>query len=305
MKIYRSVWAGLLRGVLPTVVMLACQGVAAQKAVTVEGEYVLRSDGTVTVAQAKSIALERAKIEALAAEFGTIVSQTNLTVVRNETGAERGSVSQSELLSLGGSEVMGEWIETIGEPEYKIHFEDDMLIIEVKVRGRARRLEAAKADFVARLLRNCTDDGCESSEFVDGNSFYLHFITPVSGYLSVYLVDENLNAYCLLPDRYDEDGVFHVKAGRDYVLFSEEYARKNGMSGAVEEYVFTAEGELEHNALYVLFSPNKFVKAVDRETSERLPRELSYKELQGWMADRRKHDPEFCVEKKLVTIRKM
>ena len=77
------------------------------------------------------------------------------------------------------------------------------------------------------------------------------------------------------------------------------------MSGTVEEYVFTAEGELEHNALYVLFSPNKFVKAVDRETSERLPRELSYKELQGWMADRRKHDPEFCVEKKLVTIRKM
>ncbi len=301
----QGVWAGLLRGVLPTIIMFVCQTVEAQKTVTVEGEYVLRSDGTVTVAQAKSIALERAKIEALAAEFGTIVSQTNLTVVRNESGVSGGTVTQSELLSLGGSEVMGEWIETIGEPEYEIYFEGDMLIVDVRVRGRARRLDAAKADFVARLLRNGTDDSCESSDFVDGNSFYLHFLSPVSGYLSVYLVDDDLTAYCLLPDRYDDDGVFHVKAGQEYVLFSEEYVRMNGGSGMVEEYVFTAEKELEHNALYVFFSPNRFVKAIDRETSERLPRELSYKEFQQWMSKRRKHDPELSVEKKLVTIRKM
>ena len=69
----------------------------------------------ISLEEAKRIALERAKIQAIADEFGTIVSQSNTTLVSNRNGE-----SSSDFFSLGGSEVKGEWIETIGQPEYEI-----------------------------------------------------------------------------------------------------------------------------------------------------------------------------------------
>lgn len=68
--------------------------------------------------QAKNIALDRAKIKALADEFGTIVSQTNSTVLTNENGK-----TDNRFFSLSGSEVKGEWLENDGEPQYEILYE--------------------------------------------------------------------------------------------------------------------------------------------------------------------------------------
>ena len=89
--------------------------VFAQKMKTVEGEYTYHAPENVTVEQARRTALDRAMIQALADEFGTIVSQSNATRVENRNGH-----SDIDFLSIGGSEVKGEWIETIGEPIYNI-----------------------------------------------------------------------------------------------------------------------------------------------------------------------------------------
>ena len=86
--------------------------VYAQKLKTVEGEYTYHASENVTLEQAKRTALDRAKIQALADVFGTIVSQYNATQVKNTNGH-----SSIDFTSIGGSEVKGEWIETIGEPE--------------------------------------------------------------------------------------------------------------------------------------------------------------------------------------------
>ncbi|MBO8439386.1 MAG: DUF4384 domain-containing protein [bacterium] len=272
---------------------------AAQPAVPVHGKYRYVSDGNVTVEQAKLTALERAKIEAIAEKFGTLVEQSNATFVKNSAeNSETASVSG--LLSLGSSEVRGEWIETIGTPRFDVSYENGMLVVTAEVRGRAREIKGAKVDFTARLLRGCTDPGCESAEFIDGNSFYLRFSSPVSGFLAVYLVDEGMTAYCLLPDRYAEDGAFRIRAGREYTLFSAAHA-ENGVS--VEEYVFTAGKEVEFNALYILFSPNGFTKADDSFTSELMPRELSFADFSRWLAGVRRHDADLRMKKKIVTIR--
>lgn len=58
----------------------------AQKTKKVCGEYIYYVPTNQSLEQAKAIALDRAKIKALADEFGTIVSQTNSTVITNENG---------------------------------------------------------------------------------------------------------------------------------------------------------------------------------------------------------------------------
>ena len=53
----------------------------AQKVKKVCGEYTYYVPANQSLEQAKNIALDRAKIKALADEFGTVVSQTNSTVI--------------------------------------------------------------------------------------------------------------------------------------------------------------------------------------------------------------------------------
>lgn len=50
----------------------------------VHGEYTYHVPDNVSLEEGKRTALERAKIQALADAFGTLVSQNNSTIVKNE-----------------------------------------------------------------------------------------------------------------------------------------------------------------------------------------------------------------------------
>ena len=76
----------------------------AQKTVTVEASYTYHVPENVTVEQAKTTALERAKVQAIADEFGTLIGQSNSTLVTNENGK-----SDTHFSSIGRSDVNGEW----------------------------------------------------------------------------------------------------------------------------------------------------------------------------------------------------
>ena len=270
----------------------------AQKLKTVEGEYTYHAPENVTMEQAKRTALDRAMIQALADEFGTIVSQSNATRVENQNGQ-----TNIDFLSIGGSEVKGEWIETIGDPIYNIRYEGDMLVVSVKVKGKAREIVSAGIDFQAKVLRNGTDDKFESDQFRSGDDLYLSFTSPVSGYLAVYLVDADNQAYCLLPYRNQTDGIYPVKANQRYLFFNVKEAPQNERS-YVDEYVMTCSRLSEQNHIYVIFSPNQFVKATDNKSNATLPRELKFEDFQRWLTKCRKHDKEMNLRMIPIIIKK-
>lgn len=256
--------------------------VFSQKMKTVEGEYTYHAPENVTLEEAKRTALDRAKIQALADAFGTIVSQTNATHVQNRNGK-----SDIDFLSIGGSEVKGEWIETVGEPQYDISYEQGMLVVKVSVKGKAREIVSTQIDIKAKVLRNGTEDKFESDEFRDGDDLYLSFVSPVSGYLAVYLIDAEQKAYCLLPYRSQTDGIYKVEANRRYLFFNIKEAPMQERQ-YVDEYVMTCSRSSEYNQIYVIFSPQPFAKAADNASAETLPRELKFDELQKWLVKRKK-----------------
>ena len=183
----------------------------AQKTQKVTASYTYYAPENVTLEEAKRTALDRAKISAIADAFGTLVTQSNSTVMTNQNGQ-----TDSRFFSLGGSEVKGEWIETIKEPEYKISYEVDMLIVSVTVSGRIREITSAGIDIVAKVLRNGTEEKFESSEFRSGDDMYLYFQSPVDGYLTVYLLDETTQeVFCLLPYRASGEGAYKIDKNGD------------------------------------------------------------------------------------------
>lgn len=276
----------------------------AQRTEVWRGEYTYRGSLDETPEYAKQKALERAQIKAAEELFGLSITQTNLTNVKNNNGD-----SSIDFTSIGGSDVNGEWIETIGEPEYDLSIDGDFLMVTVKVCGRVREIVFAPVDFSARLLRNGVEDKYEDDEFRDGDDLYLSFQSCVSGYLAVYLLDDSGEAYCLLPYSHMQDGVFQINANQRYLLFSAKHSDELSLN-IVEELYLTCDRDIEHNQVYIIFSPNKFTKVNDDEggldvvTDRILPRHLNNRDFHKWLAKCRKHDKEMRVDKRIITIRK-
>lgn len=284
--------------------LLIALPIFSQTIKTVEGEYTYYAPENVTIEQAKRTAVERAKIQALATEFGTIVSQSSTTSIANINGE-----SSTNVLVLSGSDVKGEWIEDLGEPKVQVNYEGDMLVVTAKVKGKAREILSAGVDFTSKILRNGKEDKFESDDFKNGDDLYLAFQTPAKGYLAVYLVDAENMAYCLLPYRNQTDGIYPVNANQRYLFFCPEEAPE-GERALVDEYALTCERQMEYNYIYVIFSRNQFTKANDAASNKQIdgyagaPRELSYEDFQKWLSKCMKHDAEMNMKKIPIIIKK-
>lgn len=265
---------------------------------TVDGEYTYVVPENVNLDKAKYIALERLKIQLIEEEFGATVSQSNSTLIKNNNGK-----SDVDFVSIGGSEVNGEWIETIGTPRYNIYYEKDMLIVSVKAKGRIREIISTAVDVKSLVLRNGIEDRFESDTFKSGDDLYISFQSPTNGYLVVYLVDTEQRAFCLLPYQNMKEGFFNVEANKRYVLFSTQTAASE-LKPYVDEYTMTCTHDQEINQLYVIFSTSPFVKAIDDKLEKELPRELSNEDFQKWLAKYRTRDTNMVVKKTTITIRK-
>ncbi len=270
----------------------------AQSTKKVEATYVYRAAESVSVEQAKRIALERAQLEVIANTFGTRISQQNTTRVVNRNGK-----SDVDFLNISSSDIQGEWIETIGEPQFDVSFEQEMLIVKCYVRGVIREIMTTAVDISAKLLRNGQEDRFESTEFKSGDDLFLSFCSPIDGYLAVYLLDDDNNAFCLLPYRNQSDGIYRVNANKKYLFFSESAVPIEKRS-VIDEYVMTCERTYETNQIYIVFSPNPFVKANDKDNGDVLPRELDAQNFQKWLAKIRKKDTNLTLQFKQISISK-
>lgn len=277
--------------------LLNLLSISAQKIEKVHGEYTYHVPDNVSLEEGKRIALERAKIQALADAFGTLVSQNNSTIVKNENGK-----SSVDFLSIGGSDVKGEWIETIGDPKFDIFYESNMLTIKVSIDGKAREIKNAAIDLEAKLLRNGTEEKHESDEFRKGDDLYLYFKSPINGYLAVYLLDENTQqVFCLLPYKSSGEPAYKIIHDKPYVFFSCHKAEEN--PSEVDEYTMTCEHSMEQNTIYIVFSPNMFAKAFAEDENIGLPIQLPLKVFQKWLGKCKAKALETQEKKIAITIK--
>lgn len=263
---------------------------------TVTVDYLYQIPENISLDEAKSIALDRAKIQAIADEYGTTVTQSNNTDIVIDNG-----VTTSVFESVGGSELKGEWIETIGEPKYKIITENGMIAVQVSLKGKIREVKNKKIPVKVRTFRNGTDDCNESSKFMAEDAFYMSFNAPANGYLAVYLIDANNQAFCLLPYQRQNEGFFSTKANKNYFLFHKDYAGDLDKD-IVDELIMDTDRDSERNRILTIFSPNKFYKAVDAKFDEQLPRNLSYAEFTKWLSGIKKKDMDLSVNENPITI---
>ncbi|MCQ2118669.1 MAG: DUF4384 domain-containing protein [Bacteroidales bacterium] len=271
---------------------------------TTSGKYTYYAPSNITLEKAKAIALQRLKTQLIADSFGTTVSVTNSSAISNINGD-----SKITLLSIGESEVKGEWLETIGEPKWGIEYKDDMQVVTVSVRGRIREIVSSAVAFESRILRNGTEDKFESDTFKDNDEFYITFQSPVDGFVAIYLYDMD-GVYRLLPTKNQKDGSQVVESGEKYIFFEKKIYQQTASDGRIiesvrSEYVLTCDDEAELNRIYVVFSPNRFSHPVDDLMGgSDVPANLSFDDFQRWLSRCRRQDKDMVLKTTDISISK-
>ncbi len=263
----------------------------AEKAKVVSGSYTYYVPYNVARDKAEQIALERAMIEAIAAEFGTILSQHSRMDMRSSKTGEN-----VDFWSSASSLVKGEWISTIGKPVFEAFIEDGNFVVKCEVKGYARELKGPSVQLEVKLLRNGTTDSYESSSFKSGDHCYLAFTTPVKGAIAVYLEDEEKMVSCMLPYYAQTCTCTPVSPGERHLFFTTN-------DGDQEMYQLSTDKEIERNMMYVIFSQNEFIKPIDKSNGEELSlKTLKWEDFQNWLKKSRGLDSTFQVIAIPITI---
>ena len=281
------------------IVLLFVFTAAAQKEQTVEGEYQYWASPSMAPVEAKANAIKHAQIEAMAERFGRIVTSNSYMGMDKVDGEEHTMFS-----SIGESEVKGEWLRDLEPPKivrYDQQIEDMSAWITVHVKGVAREIVSAPVRFESKILCNGTEDRFERTDFIAGDKFYMSFRSPESGYLAVYMIDDEGKAYRLLPYSNSGDASFRVEHDRRYTLFTKE----DGGDG----FHATCQQPIEFNHIYTIFSPTKFTRPLDKGVSKAddgtlLPPELSLEDFQKWFVGIRKYNKELSVNRTTIKVKK-
>lgn len=257
-------------------IIVFIQTVNAQHIKSVHGEYTYYVPENITLDIAKQTALQRAKVQALENEFGTVIMQNNLSHIENINGK-----SDIDFLTMGSSEVKGEWIENTEEPTFDITYVNNQLVVKCFIKGKAREILTAKPEFVAKVLRNGTTSIFESDSFKSGDDLFLSFKSPINGYLNVYLYDGNEHIVEMLPYRSETIGSTSIEGNHLYVFFSSKDATKGN---EVDEYTITCNNNIELNQIILVFSENPFNKAISNDGL------IEIKTFQKWLSKLKAQD---------------
>ncbi|MCI9606553.1 MAG: DUF4384 domain-containing protein [Muribaculaceae bacterium] len=284
----------LLHIILLTLVFSSLSTAKADDVKKLTATYTHYGDSHQSLDECKRLALEGARLEALAKEFGKVMSNDTYSLDTND--------GENIFSSLSTTEVRGEWIADTSDPKYIIDLDNEgHYVVTCTVSGQARALGNEAVSFEAATLRG-SDLSSRTTSFTAGEQLGLYFRAPLDGYIAVYLTDASNTAYRLLPYVNDSDGLVQTRRSKEYVFFSTERADGADSPADVDELVMTTDSEVERNQIIVLFSPNRFTPP-GMVSTEGVPASLSLSAFNKWLADARRRDTRMGASRIGIEIR--
>ena len=290
-----------------TLISLDCA--FAQKIRTASGMAQFRLEEDMSKDELKEKLRHHAIINAIEREYGTYVTQESFVDVDD---------GNTQFRIFGKTVIRGEWLKTTHED-----FKEEMrknkegrrnrheLWMSLKIQGQVRELSQPEIDF-NYFTSNCKKEVCKTGIFENGEPLYLHFNSPIDGYLSIYVLEDDqafrLLPYKNMPIRYKN--AVPVKADQDYVFFSpygENYF-EDFSKFLIDEMVMLTDKEEEYVSLYLVFSTEEFTKpslAVPEKIPDEkyeVPKTLDSKTLTGWLESNRINNVNFYYKQLKLKI---
>lgn len=264
--------------------------VYSQHIVLACGEVDYAVPETQTLAEAKQTAITQARLKAIADKFGTLVSQQNTTAMHTSDGKTRSSFN-----SYSENEVRGIWIADTEEPEVSVKYRNDMMMIHARVCGKIREQKQSAVELQIKPLNK----GIESTLFKNNDRFSLSFKSAASGYVAVFIRDDdNEIVNVMMPYDGSDGNAREVKSNKEYLFL----CTKDPEYPYNEETILTTSKSIENNTLIIVFSQKKFHISLSNK-GEFVP-EVENAKFQKWLHGLRVYDTTAQVEEIVLTIKK-
>jgi len=278
------------------------------KTIRVNAKIEVLMEGAYSKEAIKQKAIEAARIQALGEAFGYSIVQGINTQTKNQSGDV--VLTTSKLTEVSNTLVKGEWIaDDKGYPKTKFVIrdkEDDQQIwLLCEVSGTARAITEAPVQFSSFAYKCNEPEKCPTSEFKHGESMFLHFKSPVKGFLSVF-IQEDGKMYRLLPYRQMKDSYeshVPVEADKSYQLFSPQHTSYFPESPIVDEYglELPADGTPLSNLVYVVFSTKPFAKPLLQPDAQGILT-TDIKSFQTWLNQQKGLDKSFQFSRLPIVV---
>ena len=270
--------------------LLLATTIYAQRVATVCGEYRYTVPGEIPLNRAKQIAIDKARNEAIANEFGQVVSQSTTTTIHTSD-----SKPQVQSDSYASTESKAIWLSDTREPEVSIAYENDVMVITASVCGKARELKTAEVELKMQVLNN----GFESDQFRNHDKVSILFKSPVSGYVAIFFRDDNAGMiYCMMPYENEDGTAREVKSNKEYIYLSTE----DSIYPYQEETILVTDKTVEFDTFILVFSKKAFSMPAS-DMGEFVP-ELSVEDFQKWLRKNRINDETMQTIEKSIQIHK-
>ncbi len=275
----------------------------------------------------KDRALQLAKINALENVYGVLVIQGNTVYIENKKTGEKVETNTTFKM-IGSTAVKGEIIQVVKTDFKEIKKKEKgsglkkktITYIECKVELHTKELKNTKIEIESFPL-NTTKIIKPITDFYEGNDLFLYFRSPVNGFLTVYLDDDD-NAQCLLPytkmpKGYEE--AMPIVADKEYLFFSDKpefnYFKEDDFF-AEDTYELYSNSEKDINRLYVIFSKKPLNKPILKKDGNKeillkldkedytLPRVIKSGNFQEWLLKIQQIRDDLVIKNIMISIEK-
>lgn len=296
--------------ILTLIFLLHLNCAFAQKIRNASGMAQLRLEDDMSKEELKEKLRHHAIINAIEREYGTYVSQESFVDVDD---------GNTQFRIFGKTVIQGEWLKTTHED-----FKEEMrkskegrrnkheLWMVLKIEGRVRELSQPDIE-LSYFTTNCRKEVCQTGIFENGQPMYLHFKTPVDGFLSIYIVEEEeafrLLPYQNMPVRYKN--AVPVLADQEYVFFS-PYGENDYFDDfsehLIDELIMLTDLDEEYVELYLVFSTEEFIKPglaapdVEEGSGYEIPKSLHASTLSNWLESNRINNVNFYYQQMKLKI---
>jgi len=283
------------------IVLQSLNCAVAQKIRDASGIAQFRLEDDMSKEELKEKLRHHAIINAIEREYGTYVTQESFVDVDD---------GNTQFKIFGKTVIKGEWLKTTKE-DFKEEIRKTKegrrtrheLWMVLKISGKVRELSQPDIEFDF-FTSNCLKETCRTSIFESGQPMYLHFNTPVDGYLSIY-IQEGEDAYRLLPYQAmpaKYKNAVPVQADERYVFFS-PYGKNEYFSEfskhLIDELIMVTPHPEEYVNLILVFSTEEFIKPnlddpeVEESTGYEIPKSLHASTLNQWLENNRINNVNF------------
>ena len=273
------------RILLLAIAALSTIALRAQEAKQVYGKSVVVWTDDMTRGQVRQEGIKKARMIAIKDSFNEVIT--------SRTSMQEGIVDGEEYT--GYSEDVSilqraEWVEDTRQPEFSDSISGETQFLITEVWGLAREKKDFGIDLKWKILCGGTDSSFENNIFNNGQRLYIKFLSPLNGYLAIYLLDAK-QAYCLLPYKNQAEGRYRITGGKEYCLFDKS------TDSQAPTYKMTTKAPKENNEIVVVFSPNRFTKCAEMRGSTRQTNHVSRQDFEDWLKQLRRNDTEMVVDR--------